>query len=195
MPSIASVYPYLAHETVEHPFQFYPQATQRPTKDDLCLYLHSSGSTGNPRPIPITHIFWKHWQVGAYSSTFFAATSLERNFAHLNFPDYLDIHNPRLTIGCMSMPPFHAFGVAMQLFTAVYGVFSIAVYPPNSALPKPLPPIVPSPENILEHMKLTKSNVLVAFPTLYQFWATSPEAVRYLKTLKHAVRSILESAI
>ncbi|KAG6878149.1 hypothetical protein C0993_011567 [Termitomyces sp. T159_Od127] len=168
MPSIASVYPYLAHETEEHPFQSYPSPTQQPTEDDICLYLHSSGSTGNPRPIRINHCFWLHWQVGAYSS-------------------HLKLHNPRLTIGCMCMPPFHAFGIGMQLFSAVYGVFCIAVYPPTSALPELLPPIVPSPENILEHMKLTKSDILVAPPTLYQIWATSPEAVKYLKTLRHAV--------
>ncbi|KAG6902725.1 hypothetical protein C0995_012389 [Termitomyces sp. Mi166 len=167
MPSIVSLYPYLAHETTDHPFTPYPPAIQRPTKDDLCLYLHSSGSTGNPRPIRITHIFWIHWQ-GAIS-------------------DDAKLSNPRLTLGCMSMPSFHAFGMGMQLFTPVYGVFSVAVYPPNSALPEPSPPIVPSPENILEHMKLTKSNVLIAAPTLYQIWASLPEAVEYLKTLKYAM--------
>ncbi|KAG6877487.1 putative NRPS-like protein biosynthetic cluster [Termitomyces sp. T32_za158] len=150
MPSIALIYPYLAHETAEHLFQPYPPAIQQPTRDDICLYLHSSGSTGNPRPIRIAHSFWLDWQAGAYCNC-------------------LDLHNPRLTIG------------------SVYGVFSIAVFPPNSALPEPLPPIVPSPENILEHMKLTKSNVIVAPPNLYQIWATLPEAVKYLKTLKHAI--------
>ncbi|KAH0578471.1 hypothetical protein H2248_003619 [Termitomyces sp. 'cryptogamus'] len=167
MPSIDSVYPYLAQETTDHPFKPYPPPTQRPTKDDLCLYLHSSGSTGNPRPIRITHIFWIHWQ-GAIS-------------------DESRLSSPRLTLGCMCMPPFHSFGMGMQLFTPIYGVFSVGVYPPNSALPEPLPPIVPSPENVLEHMKLTKSNVLIAPPTFYQIWAPLSEAVKYLKTLRYAI--------
>ncbi|KAG6885392.1 putative NRPS-like protein biosynthetic cluster [Termitomyces sp. T159_Od127] len=164
MPSIASVYPYFTNEVFEHPFEFYPSAPHRPSKDDLCLYLHSSGSTGNPRPIGLTHIFWIHWQ-GAIS----------------------DKSKSRLTIGCMCMPPFHAFGIGIQLFVPIYVLFSIAVYPPNAASPdKPSPPVVPSPENVLEHMKLTKSDVLVAPPTFYQIWALLPEAVKYLKTLKYA---------
>lgn len=69
IPSIASAYPHLSDESLEHPFESYPSAPQRPSKDDLCLYLHSSGSTGNPRPIGLTHIFWIHWQ-GAISGMF-----------------------------------------------------------------------------------------------------------------------------
>ncbi|KAH0588812.1 Polyketide synthase HetM [Termitomyces sp. J132] len=167
MPPIVSVYPYLAHESAEYPFKPYPPATQRPTKDDLCIYLHSSGSTGNPRPIGLTHIFWIHWQ-GAISGD-------------------VKFSNPRLILGCMCMPPFHAFGMGVQLFAPIYGAFSVAVYPPNLALAEPLPPIVPSPGNALEHMKLTKSNVLVAPPTFCQIWAPLPEAVKYLKTLKYVI--------
>ncbi|KAG6902731.1 hypothetical protein C0995_012395 [Termitomyces sp. Mi166 len=74
--------------------------------------------------------------------------------------------------------------LAIQLFMPIYGIVSISVFPPNSALPDPLPPIVPSPENILEHMKLTKSDAIETFPTFVRIWASMPEAIEYLKTLR-----------
>ncbi|KAG6816853.1 hypothetical protein H0H87_002339 [Tephrocybe sp. NHM501043] len=162
IPSIASVYPYLAYETADHPFEPYQQPCKRPSKTDICIYLHSSGSTGNPRPIPLAHLYWP-------------LTAL---------PIDLKEHNPRLTLGYMFMPPFHSFGLGMQLLQSVFGVLSGAVYPPNSALAEPGPPFVPSPENVLEHMMRTKSNALIAPPTFLQIWAFLPDAIAYLKTLE-----------
>ncbi|KAG6907803.1 putative NRPS-like protein biosynthetic cluster [Tephrocybe rancida] len=162
VPSIASVYPYLAHETTDDPFERYPPATKRPSPDDLCLYLHSSGSTGNPRPIPQTHIYWLQ-----------AASP----------PDFRE--NLDITYGFMCMPAFHAFGIGVQLFQPLYNVFSVGVYPPNAALPDPLPPIVPSPENVLEHTKRTNSQVLTVPPTFLQIWALLPNVVEYLKSLRY----------
>lgn len=75
----------------------------------------------------------------------------------------------------------------------IYGVLSVTVFPPNSIIPDPLPPIVPSPENILEHMKLTKSTAIETFASFIQVWALIPEAVEYLKTLRFVVRPIRTS--
>ncbi|KAG6852620.1 putative secondary metabolism biosynthetic enzyme [Blastosporella zonata] len=162
MPAFTSVYPYFAHETTDHLFKPYPPPVQRPLKNDICLYLHSSGSTGYPRPIPLTQIYWT---LGA-------------------LPADLKEHNPRLRVGSMFMPGFHCFGIGMQLFQLIFGVLSIGVYPPNSALAQPGPPLIPSPENVLEHMKLTESNALIAPPTFLQIWAFLPDALEYLQTLE-----------
>ncbi|KAG5336312.1 hypothetical protein C0989_012197 [Termitomyces sp. Mn162] len=139
IPSITSVYPYLAHEIVDHPFNDYPSA---------------------------------YWKPKAHSSE---SCILDTNV----LSDY-----PRFTLGAMSLPPFHTYGLAIQLFKPIYGVLSVTVFPPNSALSKMLPPIVPSPENILEHMKLTKSDAIETLPTFIQVWALVPEAVKYLKSLR-----------
>lgn len=55
IPSMADMYPKLSQETGADPFQPYPAAVQRPSLDDICAYLHSSGSTGLPKPIPQTN--------------------------------------------------------------------------------------------------------------------------------------------
>ena len=33
----------------------YPARPTRPTMDEICVYIHSSGSTGFPKPIPQAH--------------------------------------------------------------------------------------------------------------------------------------------
>ncbi|KAG6861818.1 hypothetical protein C0995_011700 [Termitomyces sp. Mi166 len=58
IPSLAVVYPQLAHETADYPFQSYPTPSRRPTAMDTCIIIHSSGSTGIPKPIPQTHMYW-----------------------------------------------------------------------------------------------------------------------------------------
>ncbi|KAG6832642.1 putative NRPS-like protein biosynthetic cluster [Tephrocybe sp. NHM501043] len=162
MPSFSSVYPYLAHETADRPFKSYPPPIKRPFKYDLCLYLHSSGSTGNPRPIPITQISWTQCAL----------------------PTDLKEYKPRLTLGVMIMPSFHSFGMGVQLFQPVFGVLSVSVYPPNSAHAKPGMPTVASPENVIEHMKRTNSNALIAPPTYLQIWSSIPDVLVYLATLE-----------
>lgn len=60
-PTLAYTYPELGKETGSSPFVPYPKAEGRPFKDDILCYLHSSGSTGFPKPIPITNLTAVHW--------------------------------------------------------------------------------------------------------------------------------------
>ena len=60
-PALAYAYPNLGEETVSTPFVPYPKADQRPVNDAIMWYLHSSGSTGFPKPIPITYLTAGHW--------------------------------------------------------------------------------------------------------------------------------------
>jgi acyl-CoA synthetase (AMP-forming)/AMP-acid ligase II len=55
VPAMADVYPKLSQETAADPFQPYPASVECPLLDDVCAYLHSSGSTGLPKPIVQTH--------------------------------------------------------------------------------------------------------------------------------------------
>lgn len=61
-PALAYVYPeLLSKETTTTPFVSYPKADERPANDAIMYYLHSSGSTGFPKPIPITYLTAVHW--------------------------------------------------------------------------------------------------------------------------------------
>ncbi|KAG6855914.1 hypothetical protein H0H87_009480 [Tephrocybe sp. NHM501043] len=63
IPSVFTAYPQLGQEKAEHPFERYPDPVKRPSRDDICIYLHSSGSTGFPKAIPQTHRAWMEWSM------------------------------------------------------------------------------------------------------------------------------------
>ncbi|KAG5652629.1 putative NRPS-like protein biosynthetic cluster [Sphagnurus paluster] len=160
IPSLTAAFPNLAHETAEHSFKPYPKPANRPSKDDPCVYAHSSGSTGFPKAIPQTYRACTEW--GRASSVW----------------DYRE-HK----LGCMALPSFHMLGICIQLLVPLYGIISVTVYPPT-AMSSSLLPVTPSPENVIEHGRLAHVTVLIAIPSFLLVWATSPEAIAFLKTLK-----------
>jgi acyl-coenzyme A synthetase/AMP-(fatty) acid ligase len=54
VPTLQEVYPRLGQETAEDPFEPI-KATFSPKNSDKAIYLHSSGSTGLPKAILLTH--------------------------------------------------------------------------------------------------------------------------------------------
>lgn len=60
-PTLSAVYPHLGLEDVNSSFLSYPKAERKAEADDLLFYLHSSGSTGFPRPVPVTCRISYHW--------------------------------------------------------------------------------------------------------------------------------------
>ncbi|KAG5337586.1 putative NRPS-like protein biosynthetic cluster [Termitomyces sp. Mn162] len=161
IPSLVVAYPQLAHETVGYPFEPYPTLSHRPTAMDTCMIIHSSGSTGIPKPIPQTHLYWI--QIAA-------------------IPELRE-HIPRLVLGSMALPPFHAFGVGYQIIHPAYNVLACAVFPPTSAVSGGSP-VVPSPNIVLEHAKATGTNAIFTIPAFIQAWSNSSDAIDYLKTLE-----------
>ena len=61
-----------------------------------------------------------------------------------------------------------------------------ALYPPVVDRPDKLP-IIPTPENILEHARRTEANVLASVPTQIQAWSQDPMAIKFLSSLVHVV--------
>lgn len=53
-PELSELYPFLAQERKEHPCVTFDSPADRRNLDTTVLYLHSSGSTGFPKPIPYT---------------------------------------------------------------------------------------------------------------------------------------------
>ncbi|KAF5322455.1 hypothetical protein D9619_001794 [Psilocybe cf. subviscida] len=160
MPPLFEIFPHLGSETAADPFEEYPKAAVRPGLDDAMLYLHSSGSTGFPKSIKETYRIFCHWAA----------------FGPM----------PELSgwkIGCMALPPFHTLGVIIQIIHSMYGLSTVLLYPPVASKPSQLP-IMPTPDNILDHLRRTKAESLVTIPTLLQIWGQDQEAVDYLATLK-----------
>ena len=61
LPSLDAIFPRLGHEVEEDAFIPYPAIETRPDLSEVCLYLHSSGSTGLPKVIPQSHKVQINW--------------------------------------------------------------------------------------------------------------------------------------
>jgi non-ribosomal peptide synthetase component E (peptide arylation enzyme) len=61
LPALDVIFPRLGVETEEDPFIPYPTLETRPAISDVCMFLHSSGSTGLPKVIPQTHKTLLNW--------------------------------------------------------------------------------------------------------------------------------------
>ena len=56
LPSMHELFPRLVDPDVEAPeISFYPPPPKSPVLDDLGMMIHSSGSTGFPKSIPLYH--------------------------------------------------------------------------------------------------------------------------------------------
>ncbi|KAH8103378.1 hypothetical protein BXZ70DRAFT_1055180, partial [Cristinia sonorae] len=134
-----------------------PKAGHRP--DDVVIYLHSSGSTGFPKPIPLTQKIANLWM-----SNTFMKQCRERN----------------IRFAMMALPMFHAMGVITQLIMPLAITQAWVAYEPKY----PAPPMVPTPMNMLDVAKKTACEAFLCVPTFVEGYAKSDEAIEFLKTLK-----------
>ncbi|KZP06375.1 acetyl-CoA synthetase-like protein [Athelia psychrophila] len=151
-PTISQCYPQLGHESSTDPFIPYPEPAAPLGMDTVFLYIHSSGSTGFPKPIPNTSRTMLSW---CTSSTISALRGASR-------------------LGGMHLPPFHLFGLVIQLFAPLTSGNSTALYPPQSLHDHQLP-IVPTSDNILAHSKRTGVTFITTVPSFVELWAQTGE--------------------
>ena len=61
LPALDVIFPRLGVESKRDPFIPYPALEIRPAITDVCMFLHSSGSTGLPKTIPQSHKTILNW--------------------------------------------------------------------------------------------------------------------------------------
>ncbi|KZO93858.1 acetyl-CoA synthetase-like protein [Calocera viscosa TUFC12733] len=127
------------------------------TPDSPMLFLHSSGSTSFPKPIPISHRFW-----------------LAMSSAVL----YGDDDKAGSRWGLLGLPVFHGIAVFVMV-----GVSAASGITPLMFKPSKLP-AVPSPETIIEGSKRGKADYIVAVPSFCVDWSQDETTVKYMATLK-----------
>ncbi|KAH8102917.1 hypothetical protein BXZ70DRAFT_1057354, partial [Cristinia sonorae] len=140
--------------TVSYP----PPATPR-TRDDLAIYIHSSGSTGLPKSIGWTERIFLQW---ANSYIVRISTQFQLRWA------------------CMALPTFHSIGIVGQVLLPMVTGLPVSLFTPQA----PAPPALPNPKNMLDTTMLTGANALASVPIFIELWCRSPETVKYLATLK-----------
>ncbi|KAJ7865170.1 putative aminoadipate reductase [Mycena olivaceomarginata] len=159
IPLLGQLYPHLGQERNEHPFKPYPSSTTK--MDDLALCLHSSGSTGLPKSIRMTHRTLIHW--GALN------------------PPAQTKPSPRHAVG--ALPPVHAFGLQRQLLDPLLKGTTACIYPPASTSTEYRIPPSPTSENVIENAKRAKATAIFTVPSMILDWQ-SPENIAYLRTLE-----------
>ncbi|KAH9889266.1 acetyl-CoA synthetase-like protein [Cubamyces lactineus] len=129
--------------------------------DEVMMFLHSSGTTGMPKAIPIT-------QKGLRESS---------NTARLGEIDLLGKR-----FGMHTNPPFH--GLGLRAITAPVSTGAImAFYPPTS------PPTVPTPANFLQAWTACQCDIIICIPPLIEALAKNPANIPALKALEYVVFS------
>ncbi|KAL1690000.1 hypothetical protein GGG16DRAFT_103376 [Schizophyllum commune] len=164
VPALDTVFPRLAREQEADAFEPYSEPSEEPKLDDMLLYLHSSGSTGFPKAIPHTHASMAGW-------------------SRLAIIHDLRQYQPRLRFATHMLPAFHTFGVYAQLITPLLGGAEVALFQPLVKTPTDVPP-PPTPDSQLEAARACGCTAMVSVPAFIHQWATSADALEYLKTLK-----------
>ncbi|KAI0702388.1 acetyl-CoA synthetase-like protein [Cerioporus squamosus] len=120
------------------------------------IILHSSGSTGHPKPLPWTH---------------------EKLFSWGQEPLRCGVDVKGAMMGCQGTPMFHGLGMFMFASSAYMG-FIIAAFKPAS------PPKVPTPDAVWEGLIATGADFSWCVPSFIEEWARDPEKVTLMKKMR-----------
>ncbi|THU98749.1 acetyl-CoA synthetase-like protein [Dendrothele bispora CBS 962.96] len=122
--------------------------------NELVMYLHSSGSTAFPKPIPWTN----HRLIQLMHIPWFGGQDLTDQIWSLHV-----------------MPMYHGMGVLQLCWTASCGLVVASFLPKN-------PAVLATPENLFLAAKATNSEVIFCVPSFIEAWAKKPEYVQWLST-------------
>ena len=150
----------LNHRASKSPCEvLYPPGEPCFTLEDPLLYLHSSGSTGPPKSVP-----FPHHQVLQNLRRRTCPPSPERNLPLKIAQDLFGTQRRTVRFGAMGLPTFHSMGLLLQMFFPLCSSQAVAVFTPQH----PEPPVVPTPVNIYEACKATKSEGVIATPSFIE---------------------------
>ncbi|KAF7370103.1 Acetyl-CoA synthetase-like protein [Mycena sanguinolenta] len=166
IPLLGQLYPHFG-ETVDDLFVPYPSPPLRTAVDEVALYVHSSGSTGFPKCIPLTHRTLTHFIA-------WGSLAQARNMS------------PRHAVG--AQPPAHGWGVFVQLIAPLLDGGTACIYPPASTAAEYRIPPTPTSQNLIQNAKMANATGLNAVPALMTEWQSS-EDIAYLKTLALLIHS------
>ncbi|KAK0480581.1 hypothetical protein IW261DRAFT_1473414 [Armillaria novae-zelandiae] len=120
--------------------------------DSTMMYLHSSGSTAYPKPVP-----WNgHRLVQLSLMPWFG----ERDLCDVLFALHV-------------MPMYHGLGVTQLCWAASSGLV-VGVFEPKT------PAILPTPDRLFASAKATNSDLIFCVPSFVEAWSSRPEYVEWL---------------
>lgn len=160
LPDLLNIFPSLNISKQDTEFTPYPYDPSLSSPDEIVLYLHSSGSTGSPKPIPQTHRIILQW-----ANTRKLGVALQSpQLTHSSSAIVRCGREHKLRRATPSLPTFHTMAILMQLYSPLVSGQYNGMYAPQH----PAPPVVPSPQNIIEIAKLTKCNMIPMVPSIIE---------------------------
>ncbi|CAE6506561.1 unnamed protein product [Rhizoctonia solani] len=144
--------------------EFKPPTEGRPlphlkpaTNDTIVSILHSSGSTGMPRPV-------RYHLEGVF-----------KNFVNQPF-GWMYAQDVRF--GTMALPTFHAMGMFIQVLMPLYAGYTQVLFAPNYI------PVVPTPNLTIEAAVSTKCAFMMCVPAFLETWSQDKHAISHLRQMK-----------
>ncbi|KAF5371569.1 hypothetical protein D9758_003563 [Tetrapyrgos nigripes] len=126
--------------------------------DEIVLYLHSSGSTAFPKPIPWTN----HRLIQLSHIPWFGGQDLTDQVWSLHV-----------------MPMYHGMGVLQLCWAASCGLVVAGFTPKN-------PAVLATPTNLFDSAKATNSDLIFCVPSFIEYdlkaWSKEPEYMEWLST-------------
>ncbi|KAH7340351.1 hypothetical protein B0J17DRAFT_315649 [Rhizoctonia solani] len=140
----------------ENAFEPFPDVVPS-SQDSIVAILHSSGSTGLPRPVTYT-------QERVLSS-------------FVNQPPCCGMGRFGARVGLMALPTFHVMGFITHCFYPQFAGFTSVLFAPGPT------PVVPSPDVTLRAVIRSQCTFLLTVPTFLEAWSHDPEAISHLKKI------------
>ncbi|KAJ4490659.1 acetyl-CoA synthetase-like protein [Lentinula aciculospora] len=164
VPTLQDAYPHLGREVVGDFFTPITPAFS-PKDSEAGIYLHSSGSTGFPKPILFTHKIIKD------------------DAALLYILKAREVFHNRI-IGGMGLPTFHMMGFCFQVLFPLYGLLTTGMFAPT-VMQADAVPVLGTSETVIEAAKIIKPVFMIVPPTFFNSWDQSDDAVEFLRTMRN----------
>ncbi|KAF8610848.1 acetyl-CoA synthetase-like protein [Ceratobasidium sp. AG-I] len=160
LPSFEDLFIELCQPHIWHAHEEFP-GIAKGSGNSVAAVLHSSGSTGLPRPVVYN-------QEGMLC-----------NF--VNQPPCWQMGPPGARVGLMALPTFHVMGFMTQCFFPQFSGYTPVLFAPRPS------PVIPSPEVTLQALINSKCDFLLTVPAFLEAWSHDAGAIKYLRGLKGIV--------
>ncbi|KAG8684167.1 hypothetical protein FRC08_013838, partial [Ceratobasidium sp. 394] len=158
LPSVDDLYPHLSqlNPSSGGTAERFPEL-ELTGNESIVNILHSSGSTGMPKPIS-----WH--QEGVFKNV------ITQNIFQM-------YRRPGCLVGTMALPSFHTMGIMLQLFAALYLGYTQILFAPSQ------PPVVPTASTTMQAVAGTKCEFIVTAPAFLETWSEDEDALVELRRM------------
>ncbi|GAB1517058.1 hypothetical protein RhiTH_000101 [Rhizoctonia solani] len=159
MPPLDSILPQLCKSRIQSEHRPSPPLKPITAETTICM-LHSSGSTGMPRPVKL---------------------HLEGVFKNFINQPFGWLYAGGIRFGTMALPTFHAMGMFLQVMMPLYAGYTQVMFAPSRI------PVVPTPDLTIKAGIGARCEYMMCVPAFLEAWSVDENAVSQLRRMKGIV--------